>query len=137
MNDVNLKRVLIVDDDRFMRMTIKAIVSGAGRFVVAEAVDGTDALAKVAEFRPDLVLCDVGMAPMGGIAFVEALRTQADEAQRGIPVIMLTADATEATIVTAAKFQISGYLLKPLSSQRVANLLRTIFNPQDATYRAY
>jgi two-component system chemotaxis response regulator CheY len=130
MNDRAPKRILIVEDDRFMRITVKAIVAAAGRFVFEEATDGTDALGKLADFRPDLVLCDVGMAPMGGIAFVEALRALPDEALRGIPVIMLTADATESTILTAARFQISGYLLKPVSAKRVAALFHTIFEQQ-------
>ncbi len=132
MNEPVLKSVLIVDDDRFMRMTIRAIVKSIGRFAFEEARDGTDALDKLAMFRPDVVLCDIGMAPMGGIAFVEALRTQNDVALRGIPVIMLTADATESTIVSAARFQISGYLLKPLSANRVAALFRTVFEPREA-----
>jgi two-component system chemotaxis response regulator CheY len=131
MNEGSLKRILIVDDDRFMRITVKAIVSGVGRFVFEEAGDGTDALGKLADFRPDVVLCDIGMAPMSGIDFVGALRAQPDETLSRVPVIMLTADATESTIVTAARYQISGYLLKPVSAKRVASLFHTIFERRE------
>jgi two-component system chemotaxis response regulator CheY len=127
MNDGRVRSILIVDDDAFMRMTVRTIVGSVGRFVFEEAGDGAEALEKLAMFRPDLVLCDIGMAPMGGLAFVEALRGQADPALRDIRVVMLTADATESTIVTAGRLQISGYLLKPVSPKRVSALFRTIF----------
>lgn len=127
MSEAPLLRILIVDDDRFMRITIKTILRAVGRFVVEEADDGADALGKLALFRPDLVLCDVAMAPMGGLELVETLRTRADETERRTRVIMITADASEATIVNAAGLQLSGYLLKPVSPKQVASLFRTIF----------
>ncbi len=132
MTNRPLNRILIVDDEKFMRTTIKVVLRAVGRFTSEEAADGAAALDKLAEFRPDLVLCDVGMTPMGGLEFVEKLRSQTDPLH-ATPVIMLTADASESTIVNAARLQISGYLLKPVSPKQVAKLFHAIF---DMTHHA-
>ena len=73
MSDREPPRILIVDDEPFMRTTVKAMLRMIGRFLVMDATDGTDALAKVSSFKPDLIICDIGMTPMGGIEFVDRL----------------------------------------------------------------
>ena len=135
MNDVPVNRILIVDDDRFMRITIKTILRAVGRFVIEEAADGADALGKLAGFRPDLVLCDIAMAPMAGrspssACAVMPMRHSAES------VLTLTAEASHATIASAAGLQLSGYLFKPVSPNQVAGLFRTIFNLPDSAARA-
>jgi len=119
-------RILVVDDESFMRSTVRLMLRVVGRFIVEEAADGAAALAALAVFRPDLVLCDVDMLPMGGIEFVEKLRYHTDHAQRGTRVIMLTADAKEATILTAARLQLNGYLLKPVSPKQLGALIHNV-----------
>jgi two-component system chemotaxis response regulator CheY len=126
-------RILVVDDEDFMRATVKAMLRVIGRFVVEEAEDGSAALAMVAYFRPDLVLCDVSMVPMGGLEFVRRLRGHDNEACRGTRVIMLTSDANETTILTAAQLQLNGYLVKPVSPKRLGVLVRAVFNLPDST----
>jgi len=119
-------RILVVDDESFMRMTVRSMLRVIGRFNVEEAADGAAALATLAVFRPDLVLCDIGMAPMGGIEFVEKLRRDHDEARRATRVIMLTADANEATILTVVRLRLVGYLLKPVSPKQLGALVRGV-----------
>jgi two-component system chemotaxis response regulator CheY len=128
MNPPENKRILIVDDERFMRSTVKVMLRAIGQFTVEEAADGTAALEAVAMFKPDVVICDNGMAPMNGLEFVAKLRGHAEERLRGTPVVMLTGDAKEATLLDAAKLKVSGYLVKPVSAKQLGDRLRLLLN---------
>ena len=70
--------VLIVDDDRHMRMLIRNVVFALGVKDVKEASDGAAALEELEASPVDLVLCDMKMEPMGGLAFVKRLRADPD-----------------------------------------------------------
>ena len=88
MSDLEGLRILVVDDEPFMRMTIKAVLRAIGRVVVAEADDGDTALNLVGEFKPNVVLCDITMPRMGGLQFVAHLRESPDPAARSTPVVI-------------------------------------------------
>ena len=96
MTDLDGVRVLIVDDEPFMRRTIRAMLRAFGRFVVTEADDGDVALLMIGRVKPDVVLCDISMPRMGGLRFVELLRERSG--MHDMPVIMLTGHAEEATV---------------------------------------
>jgi two-component system chemotaxis response regulator CheY len=113
------KRILLVDDDSFMRSTIKRMLRVIGYGDVSEAGDGSTALSMVEECRPDLIICDIEMAPMRGLEFVEKLRRAEEPALRDTPVIMLTGDVNEATVRNAVKLGIRGYLAKPVSPKQL------------------
>ena len=82
--------ILLVDDERTMRDGLKAILCGEG-FGVRTARDGEDALKKIAERRPDVVLLDVMMPKMNGYKCCEKIR----ETDKLLPVIFLTAKDAE------------------------------------------
>ena len=86
-----MAEILVVDDERVLRDGIKAVLSGEG-FEVRTARDGDEALKKIAEERPDLVLLDVMMPKMNGFKCCERIR----ETDRILPVIFLTAKDAEA-----------------------------------------
>ena len=86
-----MAEILVVDDERVLRDGIKAVLSGEG-FEVRTARDGDEALRKIAEKRPDLVLLDVMMPKMNGFRCCERIR----ETDRILPVIFLTAKDAEA-----------------------------------------
>ena len=86
-----MAEILVVDDERVLRDGIKAVLSGEG-FEVRTARDGDEALKKIAEERPDLVLLDVMMPKMNGFRCCERIR----ETDRILPVIFLTAKDAEA-----------------------------------------
>lgn len=69
------RRILIVDDEPKLRFALRAILEGED-YTVAEAEDGHDALARLDEFHPDLVLLDARMPGMGGTEFLAALATR-------------------------------------------------------------
>jgi two-component system chemotaxis response regulator CheY len=119
--------ILILDDEPFIRSTIKAALRVVGRFIVSEAADGETALRMLPTSRPDLVLCDVNMAPMNGLQFVERLRAQPDPELRDLAVVMITTQADVATVQNAGQLRISGYLVKPVSPKQLGDRLRAIF----------
>jgi CheY-like chemotaxis protein len=112
-------RILLVDDDGFVRSAIKSMLQRLGQFEVTTARDGYDALETLHALEPDLILCDIGMTPMDGLEFVENLRAHADPQMRAMPVVMLTANGKGGTILKAMKFGIVGYLLKPISAKQL------------------
>jgi two-component system, chemotaxis family, chemotaxis protein CheY len=140
MSNLQKLRVMIVDDEPFMRSTIKAMLRVVGRCIVTEADDGETALALLATAKPEVVLCDISMAPMNGLQFVERLRNHPNPATRDIAVVMQTVHADEATIQSAAHLRINGYLLKPMSPKRLGDRLHAIFRdrppPEDGARAA-
>lgn len=120
-------KILIVDDEAFMRRTIRAVLRAAGRFDVAEADDGDVALAEVELWKPDIVLCDITMRRIGGLRFVELLRRHPEASMRETPVVILTGRAEASTVVAASKLQINGYLVKPISPKQIGDQLQKVF----------
>lgn len=129
--------ILIIDDDGFVRATIKSMLQSIGQFEVMPARDGQAALEFIAGFKPDIVLCDIGMTPMNGLEFVERIRKHDDAQLRTLPIIMLTANGTEQMILKAMKFGIAGYLLKPISAkllrERIESVLKKKIHPSGVT----
>ena len=119
-------KVLIVDDEPFMRRTIKAMLRVVGRFLVEEADDGDAALALLPTFRPDIVLCDIQMPRVDGLQFVRQLRNHREGDLRETPVLMLTVSADEATILDATRLKVSGYLVKPVSPKLLGSHISAI-----------
>ncbi len=119
-SEADVRKVLVVDDEPFMRKTIKAMLRMVGKFLVEEADDGGAALALIPTFKPDIVLCDVRMPRVGGLQFVEQLRGHRDANLRDTPVIMLTVNADEATVLSATRLKVIGYLVKPVSPKQLA-----------------
>jgi two-component system chemotaxis response regulator CheY len=118
--------VLLIDDEPFMRRTVKLMLRDiAAR--VSEAQSGEQAL----EFlrggeKPDVVLCDISMEPVDGIALLTQVRTSTDESLRKVPFVMLTAHSEQTKVAAAAKLGISGYLVKPVSPKQLAERLRVV-----------
>jgi CheY-like chemotaxis protein len=119
-------KILVVDDEPFMRTTIRAVLRAAGRFDVADADDGDIALAEVELWKPDVVLCDITMQRMGSLRFVELLRKHPDAHMRETPVIMLTGRAEVTTVIAASKLQINGYLVKSVSPKQIGDQLQKV-----------
>jgi len=132
MTTLDGTRILVVDDEPFMRMTIKAVLRAAGRFELAEADDGDVALTEVERWKPDVVLCDITMPRMGGLRFVELLRKHPQAHMRETPVIILTGRAEVTTVIAASKLKINGYLIKPISPKQIAGQLQKVLATRQA-----
>jgi two-component system KDP operon response regulator KdpE len=111
-------RILVVDDDPQIRRVMRTTLIGAG-YEVDDARTGEEALDKVREFRPDLVLLDINMPGMGGLAACRAIRTGAD-----IGVIMLTVRNSEADKVRALDAGADDFVTKPFSTPELMARIR-------------
>jgi two-component system chemotaxis response regulator CheY len=119
-------RVLVIDDNDFMRETIAAMLRDIGFRDVTEARDGHDALRQLELANPGLIICDIEMKPMDGLDFVEALRVHAWPRAKEIPVIFLTVH-TEAPIVKrAAKLGVDAYVVKPVQKKQLEARIITV-----------
>jgi two-component system NarL family response regulator len=120
-------RVLICDDHAlFRRGLIMVLESEEGIDVVAEAEDGEEAITKAEDTAPDVVLMDVRMPRMSGI---EATRAIAD-AVPSAKILMLTVSDEEEDLYEAVKAGATGYLLKEISIEEVANAIRAVVTGQ-------
>src|SRR5689334_5561007 len=115
------ERVLVVEDDRATRMGLTELVRSWG-YVAESAADGEEALQRITTFRPGIIVSDVVMPRMDGLALLKALRDQMSD----ISIILLTAQGTVETAVEAIKEGAYDYLTKPIEPQRLKILLDKI-----------
>ena len=108
-------RVLVVDDNADMRTYLRELLSP--HYLVAVAGDGSQALQEVQTARPDLILSDIMMPKVDGLALLKVLR--ADERLRELPVILLSARAGEEARVEGLSAGADDYLVKPFSAQEL------------------
>ncbi len=110
------KKVLVVDDSATVRQQVRMVLEQAG-FVVAEAVDGQDAVAKVNGETYDGVVCDVNMPRMNGVEFVE--KVKADAKHAALPILMLTTEGAPDLIRRAKAAGVKGWIVKPFKADQV------------------
>ena len=111
-------RILVVDDEPQIRRIMRTTLTGAG-YEVDDARTGEEGLEKVRSFRPDLVLLDINMPGMGGVAACRAMR-----ADTNVALIMLTVRNTEASKVEALDAGADDYITKPFSSPELLARIR-------------
>jgi len=104
-------KVLVVDDEDDIRRIAMISLSGVGGMVVAGASGGPEGIRKAREDRPDVVLLDMMMPGMDGLATFEVLR--GDPETSGIPVVFLTAKAMTAEVDRLKALGARGVLIKP------------------------
>ena len=107
-------RILVADDDDLMRDLVATVLSAAGHEVI-QAPDGPSALRELYANRPDLLVLDVEMPALNGWATLERVRDLSD-----VPVLMLTARASELERVRGLRAGADDYLVKPFGNQELA-----------------
>jgi excisionase family DNA binding protein len=114
----SVPRVLVVDDERPVREMLAKTLS-RGKYAVEMAESGTEALEHIREGEIDLVITDLRMPGMDGLALMRAARRY----DPNLPVIVVTGYSSEASAIEAINIGVSGYLTKPF---RVDRILRSV-----------
>jgi CheY-like chemotaxis protein len=115
-----MKRVLIVDDDPFIRRLIATTLEDVAHFELLEAGDGEEALAVAARERPELVFLDIDMPRLDGIEACRRLRAAPETA--GATIVMLTAARGDEAERDATEAGADLYLTKPFSPLELLRL---------------
>jgi two-component system chemotaxis response regulator CheY len=112
-------RALIVDDSSVMRKIVERSLRQAGIHIsqIVEAGNGAEALGALRDSKVDLILCDINMPIMDGLEFVKQLATE--ENAKGVPVVMITTEGSEAHVVEALSAGARGYIRKPFTPDQV------------------
>ncbi len=117
------KTILSVDDSASMRALIKMTLSGAG-YQVVEAVDGADGLAKAQASPVQMIVTDLNMPRMDGLAFIREVRKLA--AYKGVPILFLTTESDDDKKREAKAAGATGWIVKPFQPEQLLAVVRRI-----------
>jgi len=113
-------RLLLADDHRMLRESLRRAMEEHGFEVVGEAADGEEAVRLAEKLRPDVVLMDVTMPVLDGVGATRRVRDQVP----GTQVVILTMHADREVLVDAIRAGASGYLVKDCSTEDVVDTVR-------------
>lgn len=111
--DMKRARIFVLEDEKIMATFILGSLRRMGILDLYAYDNAQTALFDIGRLKPDLIITDVHMQPMGGIEFLKHLRTVADEKLANIPVIFLSADSSAATVNETLLLGVAGYVVKP------------------------
>ena len=116
------KNILICDDEAFMRMMIKDILTKNGYNVAGEAENGLKAIEKYKEVSPDLVLMDITMPEMDGIQALKEIKKLDGSAT----VIMCSAMGQQAMVIESIQAGAKDFIVKPFQAERVIEAVKKV-----------
>lgn len=102
-------RIVVADNESIIRMDLRELLEEAGHYVVGEAVDGVKAVEQTRKHRPDLVIMDIKMPEMDGIAAAKIIANE-----KIAPVLLLTAFSQKEIVEKAKDSGVLAYLVKPV-----------------------
>ena len=109
------KRILVVDDATFIRTMVKDILSPHGFEIAGEATNGSEAVAKYEELKPDLVTMDITMKEKDGLEAAQEILSRHPDAR----IIMVTALGQEKMLVDSFKAGVKDFVVKPFEPERI------------------
>lgn len=116
-------KITVVDDSLIIRKNIVRMLERMGHEVVAEAKNGKEAIACFTKHNPDLITMDITMPDMDGIESVKGIKKRNKMAK----VIMITSHGQEEKVIEAIKAGASGYILKPITADKLDKAIKKIF----------
>ena len=119
---IQLARILIVDDAKFMRMTLTNILKKANHEIVGEAENGKIGVEMYRRYKPDLVTMDVTMPEMSGIDAVKTIKSQFPDAR----IIMCSAMGQQKMVVEAIEMGAKDFIVKPFDESRVQDAINRV-----------
>jgi DNA-binding NarL/FixJ family response regulator len=115
-------RVLLADDEELVRFGLRTVLESAGMEVVGEAADGAEAVALAGELKPDVVLLDVRMPRVDGLAAARTILARPDPPK----VAVLTTFHTDQYVVAALEAGAAGFLLKDARPEELLSAIRNV-----------
>ena len=129
MPDLKMK-ILVVDDFSTMRRIVKNVLKQLGFENIEEAEDGVQALAKLQIGGFGFMVSDWNMPNMDGLQLLKSVR--ADPVLKGLPVLMVTAEAEKHMVVTAIQAGVNNYVVKPFTAEIFKEKMDKIFERLEA-----
>ena len=127
----DLLKILVVDDNHYMRVLLAEILRAIGVKEIHEANDGAEGLQMMREHAIDIVMTDLSMQPLDGIDFVRLLRQSPDSPNTMAPVIMITGHSTASRVNEARDAGVNEFLAKPLAARGVIERIHQVVeNPR-------
>lgn len=120
------KRIMVVDDSASLRQVVALALKSAG-YEVVEAADGREALERLDGGKVHLVICDVNMPNMDGLAFVRELKK--NERYRFTPVIMLTTESRESRKSEGHSAGAKAWVVKPFRPEQMLGAVSKLVLP--------
>ncbi len=117
------KTVLSVDDSASVRQMVKLTLTGAG-YQVIQANDGAEGLAKARETAVDMVVTDINMPNMNGLALIRELRQL--PSYKGVPIIFLTTESDEGMKREAKAAGATGWITKPFQQEQLVAVVKKV-----------
>lgn len=117
-----MKKILIVDDSAFMRMTLKNILVENGFEIIGEAEDGKDAVRKYKELKPDIVTMDITMPGKSGIDATKDILSDHPEAV----IVMVSAISQKKYVLESLRIGAKEFLFKPLNPDLVVSTIGSL-----------
>lgn len=119
-------RFLVVDDNMFMRTTVRLVLKAMGSRDIQEAFNGLDALKIIERFTPDILIVDWEMEPINGIELVRKIRSAQDTPFAFLPVVMLTGHSEVERVTVARDAGINEFVVKPFSAHGLFTRIQAV-----------
>jgi len=121
-------RLLVVEDNQFMRSILRTVLKAFGARQIDEATDGEEALKAIKVHPPDIIIVDWEMKPMNGLDLVKRVRTDRGSINPYVPIIMVSGYSEMHRITAARDVGVNEYLVKPISATMLFNRLQRVIN---------
>lgn len=129
-------KALIVEDNQHMRILLKSLLNALGITQIYEATDGAGAFNLLRERQPDLILSDLSMKPMDGIAFAREVRLSKASPNPYIPILMVTGHTERHRVEAARDAGVTEVLAKPITAGNLFQRIGEIVNHPRAFVKA-
>ncbi|HWV43287.1 response regulator [Pseudorhodoplanes sp.] len=116
---VQSTRVLIVDDDYYMRKVIRSLLQANGIRTYYDAADGVTGLESIITLNPDVVILDWDLPDINGAEFMRIVRSPLTFPVPAVPIIMLTANPERETVIEAVRLGVNEFICKPVSAKTI------------------
>jgi two-component system chemotaxis response regulator CheY len=117
------KTILSVDDSASVRQMVKLTLTGAG-YQVVQANDGSEGLAKARESQVDMVMTDLNMPVMNGLALIRELRKL--PSYKGVPILFLTTESDAQLKAEAKAAGATGWITKPFQQDQLIAVVKKV-----------